>query len=280
MCTFHSSLAPFFDLKLFSEAAWNIFYTLQKPKLNVYRADREERERCNRLRERRKVFSDVYREYLQTEVHPLRQPTFPSEHDISYMPETQDLVNKDITPSLQFKEEAKQLLISLTPALQAWADSRTAAAVASIPSSALARPFTTSSQSSELQSVSTGSPLELAVSVFKCEKCDNIANQTTRSSRYLAGLEILAHRCKVPYLHPEGSANPPLPLWDERGSRLVTHLLELLCLDPATTTVLDLNTRNDRFACLSCGVRLRFEGDIGIKGWPVMGWRECVSDIL
>lgn len=267
-------------MKLFSEAAWNIFYALQKPKLDIYRSEREERERCSRLRERRKVFSDVYGQYLQTEVHSLRQPTFPSEHDISYIPVTQDLVNKDITPSLQFKQEAKQLLNSLTPALQAWADNRSAAAIASIPSSVLARPFTKSDPNSELQSAITNSPLELAVSVFKCDKCDDIANQTQRSSRYLAGLEILAHRCKVHYLHPEGSPDPPLPLWDERGSRLVVHLLKLLSLDPATTTVLDLNTRNDRFACLTCGVRVRFEGHVATKGWPVMGWRECVSDFL
>ncbi|EIM83086.1 uncharacterized protein STEHIDRAFT_124386, partial [Stereum hirsutum FP-91666 SS1] len=211
----------------------------------------EERERCSRLRERRKAFSDVYVQYLQTEVHSLRQPTFPSEHDIPYIPKTQDLVDNDIELSLQFKQEAKQLLISLTPTLQAWADSRTAAAVAAIPSSVLAEPFPKSGQSSELQSDITSSPLELAVSVFKCEKCDDMANQTQRSSRYLAGLEILAHRCRVHYLHPEGSPDPPLPLWNERGSRLVAHLLKLLCLDPATTTLIH------RFACLLGGTYLR-----------------------
>jgi hypothetical protein len=112
--------------------------------------------------------------------------------------------------------------------------------------------------------------LELATSVFTCVDC----RYKIRDGRVLLGWNnICRHRRSTAgsNIHVCGAQE-----LNELASAAAESLVRCVGLDPATTTIEQMNTRNDRFLCSNC----TSEPSRGVIGLKVYNWVECVSPFV
>jgi hypothetical protein len=109
--------------------------------------------------------------------------------------------------------------------------------------------------------------LELATSVFTCLDC----KYKIRDGRVLLGWNnICLHRRSVAGSNINLCGAQEL---NEGASAAAASLVCCVGLDPATTTVEQMDKRNDRFLCGNC----TSEPSRGVIGLKVYTWVECVS---
>ena len=105
--------------------------------------------------------------------------------------------------------------------------------------------------------------LDLAIYVFKCtSKTDN--NRFGAESGLHFGMEGLSHFCTSFEARP-----------DERGHAMVLRILDILGLNPSTTSPLDLDRLDRRFLCPSHTLPTTFKRQV-FRPW--LTWREAASD--
>jgi hypothetical protein len=111
--------------------------------------------------------------------------------------------------------------------------------------------------------------LELATSVFTCLDC----RYKFRDGRVLLGWKnICQHRRSVAGSNINVCGTQEL---NEVASAAATSLVSCVGLDPATTTIEQMDMRNDRFLCGNC----TSEPSRGVIGLKVYNWVECVSPV-
>ena len=102
--------------------------------------------------------------------------------------------------------------------------------------------------------------IALATSLYECSDCRLSAS----------GLHMLAHDCnraqKPDTFHPQ---------LNEQGRETVKMLLQVLGLGRETTT-LELDRRDDRFACMGCSRGSFLQDGKEVLGRCVRDWRSCV----
>lgn len=109
--------------------------------------------------------------------------------------------------------------------------------------------------------------LELATSVFTCIDC----KYKVRDGRVLLGWNnICRHRRSIAGTNVYVCG---MQEFNELASAAAESLVRCVGLDPATTTIEQMNTRNDRFLCSNC----TSEPSRGVIGLKVYNWVECVS---
>jgi hypothetical protein len=112
--------------------------------------------------------------------------------------------------------------------------------------------------------------LELATSVFTCIDC----KYKVRDGRVLLGWNnICRHRRSTAGTNVYVCGVQEL---NELASAAAESLVRCVGLDPATTTIEQMNTRNDRFLCSNC----TSEPSRGVIGLKVYNWVECVSPFV
>ncbi|KAI0267132.1 hypothetical protein BC834DRAFT_1040925 [Gloeopeniophorella convolvens] len=104
--------------------------------------------------------------------------------------------------------------------------------------------------------------LSLATSVYVCPRY--------KPPVAMSGLHMLVHDCSSLL-----GAGLPCPQVCEEGQKVVEALLNLLELGIGTTA-LELDKRNDRFACMSCPLSSHWTGSGHAKGRPARDWRSCI----
>jgi len=112
--------------------------------------------------------------------------------------------------------------------------------------------------------------LELATSVFTCVDC----RYKIRNGRVLLGWKnICLHRRSIAGSNINRCGAQEL---NEVASAAAASLVCCVGLDPATTTIEQMDKRNDRFLCGNC----TSEPSRGVIGLKVYNWVECVSPVF
>lgn len=124
--------------------------------------------------------------------------------------------------------------------------------------------------------------LNLATSVFRCANAHYCAANYTHgyfARKVIIGWESASrHHCTPTSQQEPADLNNGLAeelVFDEKASQSVKSLLKLLKLDNRTTTILDMDEKDDRFLCLSCPPE-RYP----ITGRIAFTWRSAVRIIL
>ena len=194
------------------------------------------------------------------------------------------LIEEDTDITDQFRERIRAALPSFIASLRTLTEQRKQIVFNLLPR---VNDESLSSHSSNAPGQASTSPvdatLHLAASIFECG-CNS--NMWIRSRRILdllsfsgsshTGMEAVAHRCR------RRRTFAVMPKYSEKGSQAAQQLLQLLGLNPTTTTALEMDRLNSLFMCKTCEEEELYaymdeyegpdhQGDIGIT------WRECVG---
>jgi len=218
---------------------------------------RLEREHAQLRMARRTLVSNRYDDYTRT-LSPSQWKYLPRPLDICSFEPFRELItaDPDITVTAQSFDEAFQMLPEL---LSSAAEERRNSKLALLPL---------------VISDSVTDPLELATSAFYCQKC-------SKSSFYYSNIlfgwnDIASHHCGVQtaglFSSPSGNEVDNPGAYYMEAVTWVRKIAEKVGLDPATATVVEMDSKDVRFTCTTCPIQ-HMRGE-----WTRVGycWRRLV----
>lgn len=277
-------------------SVWQRVFSVIKPELEKAKQERLERERRARQREREKVLSQALVGWLKMQP-PLIFAYLPTSADLRLFSVFNDAIEEDVPPTPEFRTRIETLLLENSETLMAWAKKRVEIVVSRVPKST-AGPLKSTEQSDTSVTLDStiAAPSEddtsqsnptaviipvpatmtLATTVFTCPGSYCGGYSSHKLSLFAA--EIFAHRCA-----DMTKSDTVTPTFSEPASRTVISLIELLGLDPNTTTPTELDRRDARFVCMNCPAIRHWESPSlsGLDfGRTALSWRKCVSYIV
>jgi hypothetical protein len=243
-----------------------------------------EREKASRLarehealvRDRKRSFSDCYKNYLRKTFssNPVNQYLlFPRVEDVFTFEAVSEFLSRE-----QYSDQAlenndrAEVVVKLDGLILAWIDERQKALAAMLP------PLV-SNGGMEMTASNSGTAsdtrLALATSVFQCATKSCIATREQKDARLiLIGWEgVAGHSCSRSGSYwLESERTIATVKYSERGSLAVSSILQLLRLDARTTFPADLDRLDLMLTCALC--------PITVKGRRALSWRDAVSSVV